>query len=125
MLDRELARLERMMRDGEVEDGEVLDTPEKSVRAMRLWIDTVRGADREARELLRTRKPRRSVPADVRAFVMYRDSDHCGICGELVEHGEPMQIDHHVPLSRCGTDDPDNLRVAHARCNLKKGARLQ
>ena len=33
-------------------------------------------------------------------------------------------IDHVIPRSKGGTDRPDNLQLAHARCNKIKGNRL-
>jgi 5-methylcytosine-specific restriction endonuclease McrA len=39
-------------------------------------------------------------------------------------HPSALTIDHVVPLKLGGTEDLDNLRPAHRRCNLKKGSRL-
>lgn len=33
-------------------------------------------------------------------------------------------LDHVIPLSRGGAHSEDNIRVTHARCNLKKGTKL-
>lgn len=33
-------------------------------------------------------------------------------------------IDHIIPKSKGGTDTPENLQLAHARCNKIKGNRL-
>ena len=45
-----------------------------------------------------------------------RDGGICGFCGEPVPFGE-MDIDHRIPRAAGGTDDEDNLRCAHRRCN--------
>ena len=44
----------------------------------------------------------------------------CGICGEPLHEGDDIQIDHIKPLSKGGTDAPDNLQPAHALCNIRK-----
>lgn len=51
----------------------------------------------------------------------------CGICGgllppdgDLCEPQDAVTVDHIVPLSKGGTDDPSNLQLAHWRCNQKK-----
>ena len=33
-------------------------------------------------------------------------------------------VDHIVPKSKGGSDHPDNLQLAHARCNKIKGNRI-
>jgi len=42
----------------------------------------------------------------------------CHICGE----GAADAIDHIVPVSWGGSDDPSNLAPAHTSCNVRKGA---
>lgn len=43
----------------------------------------------------------------------------CAICLQPV-HPDDVHIDHVVTKRDGGTDDPDNLRVTHARCNLTR-----
>ena len=57
-----------------------------------------------------------------------RDDGCCGLCGETVnrhlrwpDQGAPS-IDHINPISRGGKDNPENLQLAHLRCNLRKSA---
>lgn len=58
-----------------------------------------------------------------RQLVIERDGLVCGICkGEVEPH--LLEIDHIHPVSLGGTNDLDNLQVAHALCNRKKGARV-
>jgi hypothetical protein len=64
---------------------------------------------------------RKSLPAEIRQLIIDRDDNTCVYCGEV--SGE-MHIDHIVPVSRGGSDDPDNLCVACRSCNLSKGAKL-
>lgn len=46
----------------------------------------------------------------------------CCICGRPITRGDES-LQHLLPRSRGGTDDPDNLRPAHRRCNSALGAR--
>lgn len=52
--------------------------------------------------------------------IIARDGARCAYCGTT--HGR-FHIDHIVPRSKGGTNHPDNLTVACARCNLRKGAK--
>lgn len=59
--------------------------------------------------------------------IFERDEWLCGICGGRVDKSlewpHPMcaTIDHIVPLSRGGHHMPENVRLAHARCNVARG----
>jgi hypothetical protein len=60
-----------------------------------------------------------------------RDGTDCSICGQPVDLSlrrtdsfMSPSIDHVVPRSRGGTDDPSNLRLAHLLCNCRKADRL-
>jgi 5-methylcytosine-specific restriction endonuclease McrA len=57
------------------------------------------------------------------AAVIERDKACCHICKQPVEPIE-LAFDHVVPLVLGGTHATANVRVAHARCNSEKGARL-
>ena len=46
----------------------------------------------------------------------------CYYCGEKV--GRRYHVDHVVPLSRGGSNGPENLVIACASCNLRKNAKL-
>jgi 5-methylcytosine-specific restriction endonuclease McrA len=52
-----------------------------------------------------------------------RDRGLCYLCGRSVAKND-VHYDHVIPLSRGGTHSEDNIRVTHARCNLKKGVKL-
>jgi hypothetical protein len=52
-----------------------------------------------------------------RERVMRAHQGICHICGE----GSADAIDHIVPVSWGGSDDPSNLAPAHTSCNTKKG----
>lgn len=47
----------------------------------------------------------------------------CHLCSNPFSQkpGEEMTIDHVIPLARGGTDHVNNLRLAHKKCNNKRG----
>lgn len=47
----------------------------------------------------------------------------CHLCGGGIEPGD-LHFDHVIPLARGGTHTYDNIRPAHAGCNLRKGCRI-
>ena len=57
-----------------------------------------------------------------RAYIIERDNSRCHICRKKCRSSE-IHIDHVIPLSKGGTHTLENLRVAHAKCNMAKGAR--
>jgi 5-methylcytosine-specific restriction enzyme A len=67
---------------------------------------------------------REPIPEDMRAQVIERDQMVCGICKRLVEDRTQLHIDHIFPVSRGGKNELDNLQVAHAVCNMRKGAKV-
>jgi 5-methylcytosine-specific restriction endonuclease McrA len=59
----------------------------------------------------------------------------CHICGEEIDLEAPrmqgkegwekgLHMDHLIPISKGGSDMLDNVRPAHAYCNLSKGSRF-
>ena len=68
------------------------------------------------------RRRRISIVGNRRSSVIERDGLVCGICKGVVPPGD-VHIDHIVPLAQDGSNDLENLQVAHAFCNLSKGAR--
>lgn len=64
--------------------------------------------------------------------VYERDQWRCGICGESVrrtarrKHDPEMaSLDHIIPIAHGGDHTYANVRCAHYRCNLSRGARLE
>lgn len=59
-----------------------------------------------------------------------RDGPYCGLCGCDVDMDATRpdfmcpSVDHITPRSAGGTDDPENLQLAHLRCNVQKGSRI-
>lgn len=48
----------------------------------------------------------------------------CGLCNQSLDLAtDKYHYDHIIPLAAGGSHETRNLQIAHARCNLKKGAR--
>ncbi|TRZ84908.1 MAG: HNH endonuclease [Streptomycetaceae bacterium] len=56
----------------------------------------------------------------IRLRILIRDGYCCQYCGSE----DATTVDHVVPISKGGTDDPDNLVAACTRCNYSKGNRM-
>lgn len=59
--------------------------------------------------------------ADDIALIRQQQEGRCWYCGEAIEGAG--HIDHQIPLSRGGSNAPDNLVLACKGCNCAKGAR--
>lgn len=62
---------------------------------------------------------REPISARVRFEIFERDGFTCQYCGAKAPDVE-LHVDHIVPVSKGGTNDPGNLVTACARCNLGK-----
>lgn len=69
-------------------------------------------------ETHRTRRP--AIPATLRAAIYERDGHRCVACSTTTD----LTLDHSVPFSLGGSDDPGNLQTMCRSCNSKKGARV-
>ena len=61
----------------------------------------------------------RSIPVTLRFEILRRDNFTCGYCGRRPPDAV-LHVDHVVPWSKGGTNDPANLRTACQDCNLGK-----
>ncbi|MDS1774062.1 HNH endonuclease signature motif containing protein [Vibrio vulnificus] len=63
----------------------------------------------------------------LRNALIHRENGRCAICKSdltgAISLGKKIHIDHIVPISRGGTNDPTNLQVLCEACNLSKGNR--
>jgi len=55
--------------------------------------------------------------------VLSRDGWTCRSCGRTPKDGVSLQVDHVVPRSKGGTDDPSNLQALCRKCNIGKSNR--
>jgi 5-methylcytosine-specific restriction endonuclease McrA len=58
------------------------------------------------------------------ALLVQSADGKCGICAQALNDGKAIHVDHIIPLAKGGSHTQDNLQLTHARCNLKKGAKL-
>ena len=59
---------------------------------------------------------------DYEKKTVYADGNgRCAICGKPIRFCD-MTIDHIIPLSRGGTNAPDNLQLSCRECNFMKSA---
>lgn len=58
-----------------------------------------------------------------RAEILERDGDLCGLCGGPIDPAD-YHVDHIVPISLGGADEPNNVQLAHPSCNRRKRAPL-
>lgn len=105
-----------------------VETRERRAQVWRKWYDANKGSAIErakAATLVRRARKRNSggvyTPEDVRAQYT-RQRGKCYWCGKKV--GKQFHVDHIIPLSRGGSNWPDNLVIACPHCNLSKGSKL-
>jgi 5-methylcytosine-specific restriction endonuclease McrA len=82
----------------------------------------------------RPSRPRSSTA--IKAVKAYKEAciqqgpQFCYFCGEGIDmdlhyrHTQSFTVQHITPVSRGGTDDPENFAPAHRSCNSREGARL-
>jgi len=80
-------------------------------RAPRHWLPD--------RLLSPLKRYRLKIPVEVRLAIHERDGWACLHCGATTD----LTLDHIVPWSLGGSDDPDNLQTLCQPCNSRKGAR--
>jgi hypothetical protein len=60
-----------------------------------------------------------------RRFVQIRAEERCEYCLLRQEHSDfPLHVEHVIAKQHGGTDEPENLALCCARCNLSKGPNL-
>ena len=125
--------------------GEPRSTPANSVRirfeACRcgvVFVNHGKGKDAGAcgpcrrRDGNRRRNVKRRRAAKGQSYMLagigMRDGWRCHLCKRKIDsrlpstHPQGPTVDHLVPISAGGIDDPSNVALAHKRCNLSRGA---
>ena len=105
-------------------------------RNRKTYLDRFKRHYKNNRESYREKKNKRRVLKYSGEYVysniynIYkRDRFKCGICGIRVntklKHPHPYSpsLDHIIPLSKGGSHTPDNVQLAHLRCNISKGSK--
>lgn len=80
-------------------------------------IERVNGANRRAR--VRNNGGKHTKDDIIR--LMIEQEGKCAFCG-LPFGDDGYHVDHFIPISRGGSNNPSNLKLLHPTCNLKKGA---
>lgn len=87
-------------------------------------------AGRRREDVVEHRRRAKLVRRRFRAMIYERDRSRCYLCRQIIDQAirfpDPRSptIDHVMPYSAGGSDDPSNLRAAHLGCNQDKGDRL-
>ena len=95
-----------------------------ALRCMRAWGKTHRHVKRAHEMVRRARKRMVSAEYVDPSVVFRRDGGVCQICRLAISAEEKWHIDHVVPLAKGGEHSYQNVQLAHARCNLAKGAKI-
>ena len=75
---------------------------------------------------LQGRPPRRAISTRLRYEIFRRDGHRCVDCGASA-HDDPLvrlEVDHRIPVSKGGTNDPNNLQTLCWACNNGKSDRV-
>ena len=89
------------------------------------------GVDKKAdglsllRKWLAPQSKRKPIKPSLRFEILKRDDYRCQMCGVTAKDGATLEIDHIYPVSRGGTNEPDNLQVLCRDCNAGKGVQCQ
>jgi 5-methylcytosine-specific restriction endonuclease McrA len=67
---------------------------------------------------------KRNISVRLRHQILERDSFKCRDCGATSTTGATLEVDHTVPVSKGGSNDPSNLRTLCSDCNRGKAARI-
>ncbi len=69
---------------------------------------------------------RKSIPLELRVQILVRDEYCCCICGASrhLDRRVQLEVDHILPVSRGGTNRPDNLQTLCWKCNRGKSNRV-
>lgn len=93
------------------------------------WCSSICRIRTNGRDASRRRGPGTGAVPYTDLEIFQRDGWRCHLCRKLVDrtvsrnHPDGATIDHIVPLSLGGTDEPANVATAHWRCNREKRAR--
>lgn len=74
--------------------------------------------------------PARRAVFDHNKKIILATQSVCGICGQPIDkslkypHPLSPTVDHIIPCNRGGSDDLDNLQIAHRKCNRLKSDKL-
>lgn len=82
--------------------------------------DRAKAACSKRRNIVQSAKGNHTA-ADIR-LQLKTQKGLCWWCGEPMN--EDQSVDHRVPLSKGGSNAPENIVITHLSCNLSKGAKM-
>jgi rubredoxin len=68
---------------------------------------------------------RKPIKPSLRFEILKRDNYRCQMCGATAKDGATLEIDHIQPVSKGGSNSPDNLQVLCRDCNAGKSNQWQ
>ena len=99
----------------------VAANPERHNESKMRWQKANPAKRAEIQERRRVRKLSGRVEKVDPWAIFERDGGRCHICGKRVAKRD-MSLDHLIPVSKGGDHIATNIRLAHLRCNVKRGA---
>lgn len=87
---------------------------EKKIDNLIDWIKNKKKNKTKKKSLRLTKKERN--------LILLKFSNKCALCG--YNKKDELVIDHKIPISKGGTNHPDNLQVLCIECNLRKSNHL-
>ncbi len=79
--------------------------------------------NKKSKRVPKTKKRSRYISASVRVDVLKRDNYRCVFCGVTSRNAE-LQVDHIIPFSKGGSNEPSNLQTLCKECNQGKSDRI-
>ena len=73
------------------------------------------------------KKDPKSITSSIRKYIFKRDNWTCAYCGHH-NNGKNdiiLQVDHKIPISKGGSNNPENLITSCWKCNLKKSNKIE
>jgi 5-methylcytosine-specific restriction endonuclease McrA len=132
--DAEIKRKERTTAEGKIKESAIKRKyyeihKEKIKAANKAWISANKEKRKNVVSVYASNRRARLKDAsgthtadDIRAL-FFEQKGVCAWC-EMALDPNDYHVDHWKPLSKGGSNDKDNLKLLHPRCNLSKGAKL-
>lgn len=94
----------------------------KNYEAFIIWSDVLAEImQTPAKVSLNVGTTRVGITPEIRKMLWDNSRDkNCHICGNKILSINDMQVDHIIPVSRGGTNAPNNLAISHSVCNNTK-----
>ena len=94
--------------------------PEKARDVNKRWA--LKNPDKVRLKRYRRRNAKGHFSKEDLDTLLKQQGGRCHWCGKKL--GKKYHIDHRIPIIEGGTNNPDNLVIAHPKCNLSKGGKM-